>query len=321
MIYRGFNLFRAVYSFLVSSLTGKVTGRWMPVFAGVELTNHCNLNCPECITGSGKMTRPKGNMSAELFEKIIQQAGPYLYNMNLFFQGEPMMNPEFFLFLQKSAGYNTIVSTNGQFLTVEKAEKLAASGLRKLIVSLDGMDEPAYILYRQNGDFQKVVEGIKNVASAIKRSGSPLKLEIQFLVNRHNESQIAAARKFASEVNAKLRLKSMQVLDEERAGKWLPSQESFRRYRGENGSFTIKSRLSNRCLRLWLNPVITWDGKVIPCCFDKNADHILGDLNTQSFSEIWHGKKALQFRQSLFDNRSSIEICRNCTTGLKGVKY
>jgi len=314
-------MFRALLSFLTSSLTGKVTGRWMPSFIGIELTNHCNLNCPECITGSGQMTRPKGFMPLTLFDRILEQTGPYLYNINLFFQGESMMHPDFFTFLEKSVKFHTILSTNGQFLSSEKAEKLAVSGLKKLIVSLDGMDRETYAFYRHNGDFQKVIDGIKKISGAIKRTGSPLKLEIQLLVNSRNESQIAEAQKFASEVNAELRLKSMQVLDEERAGEWLPENERFRRYRIGNGKYKLKSRLRNRCLRLWLNPVISWDGKVIPCCFDKNADHIMGDLTTESFKEIWQGAKAQKFRQIILDDRSMIEICRNCTTGLSGVKH
>jgi radical SAM protein with 4Fe4S-binding SPASM domain len=321
MISRPFNMFRALFSFLASSFTGKVTGRWMPPFMGIELTNHCNLNCPECITGSGQMTRPKGFMSLALFDRILTQAGPYLYNINLYFQGESMMHPDFFTFLEKTVDFHTILSTNGQFLSPDKAEKLAVSGLKKLIVSLDGMDQKAYTAYRHNGDFQKVTEGIKNVSGAIKRTGSPLRLEIQLLVNSHNESQIAEAQKFALEVNAKLRLKSMQVLDEGRAGEWLPENEGFRRYKKGNGKYMLKSRLRNRCLRLWMNPVISWDGKVFPCCFDKNGDHVMGDLNTASFKDIWQGEKAQQFRQSILDARSTIEICRNCTTGLSGVKY
>jgi len=321
MISGFFNIVRAYASYLVSSFTGKESGRWMPAFLGIELTNHCNLNCPECITGSGQMTRPKGFMELSLFDRILEEAGPYLYNINLYFQGESMMHSDFFIFLERAVNYHTIVSTNGQFLTPINAEKLARSGLRRLIVSLDGMDQTAYTAYRQKGDFQKVMEGIKNVSGAIKSSGSPLILEIQFLVNRQNESQIGEVKKFASEVNARLTLKSMQVLDLSRAEDWQPERESFNRYIKDNGRFIIKSRLRNRCLRLWLNPVVTWDGKVIPCCFDKNGDHILGDLNHESFKEIWQGEKAKRFRQTLLDGRSKIEICRNCTTGLSGVKY
>ena len=44
-------------------------------------------------------------------------------------------------------------------------------------------------------------------------------------------------------------------------------------------------------------PVITWDGLVVPCCFDKDAQHQLGDLKGKSFKEIWHNKEYVHFRK------------------------
>jgi radical SAM protein with 4Fe4S-binding SPASM domain len=63
--------------------------------------------------------------------------------------------------------------------------------------------------------------------------------------------------------------------------------------------------------------VITWDGKVVPCCFDKDAHFVLGDLSQNSFQEIWNGEKYHRFRQSLMRSRSEIEICKNCTEGTR----
>lgn len=320
-VIRYFNAFKTFYSWQASNISGRARIYGMPVTLGIELTNCCNLNCPECSTGAGILSRKAGYIGSDLFDKIINETGRYLLNINLYFQGEPMLHPLFFSFTEKIRSIPVTVSTNGHFLSVDNSEALALSGIRKLIVSLDGMDQATYSAYRINGDFEKVVAGIRNISAAIDKYRSRLKLEIQFLVNRQNESQIPAAQKFATEVRARLRLKSMQVLDENRAEEWLPSGENFRRYRIENGTYILKGRRQNCCLRLWLNPVITWDGKVIPCCFDKNADHIMGDINTQSFSDIWHGEKANKFRQSLLDDRGNIEICRNCTTGLSGVKY
>jgi radical SAM protein with 4Fe4S-binding SPASM domain len=68
---------------------------------------------------------------------------------------------------------------------------------------------------------------------------------------------------------------------------------------------------------MWHSCVITWDGKVVPCCFDKDAHYVLGDLNKSSFKEIWDGEKYNEFRWSLFNSRSEIEMCRNCTEGAK----
>jgi radical SAM protein with 4Fe4S-binding SPASM domain len=113
----------------------------------------------------------------------------------------------------------------------------------------------------------------------------------------------------------------MQVIHEEKIGDWLPSEGRYRRYEMTDNRFVTKNRMPDNCARLWFNPVITWDGKVIPCCFDKDAEHIMGDLSQESFREIWNGPRYRVFRKAILKDRSMIEICRNCTSGLKGVKY
>jgi radical SAM protein with 4Fe4S-binding SPASM domain len=296
-----------------------VTG--MPLSIGAELTNNCNLHCPECLSGSGLMLRDRGYMDIELFNKVISELRPYLYNINLYFQGEPMMHPLFFSFLRNSINMHTVVSTNGQFFSDENAEKIVRSGLSKLIISLDGIDQDTYSAYRINGTVNTVIDGIIKVTDAKKRYNSTLKIEIQFIVNRLNEHQIPQIRQLATRVKALLSLKSMQILNKEDIEKWLPLNRRFRRYKMKNGEYVIKNSLPDRCARLWFNPVITWDGKVIPCCFDKNAEHVMGDLNYDSFREIWDGPKYRIFRKSILSGRHMIEICRNCTSGLRGARY
>ena len=310
------NLVMSGYSFLKSSILHKAEISGMPVTVSVELTNHCNLSCPECLRGSGNMTRSRGFMNLMLFEKIVSELKPYLFEMSLYFQGEPMLHPDFPYFIEKSVGIRTTLATNGHFLSPDNAEMLALSGLNKLIVSLDGMDQETYSAYRINGDINIVKEGIRNLSSAIKTNKSSLKLVIQFLVNRKNEHQIPEARCFAREMDASLTLKSMQIINEDAYETWLPSERRFRRYELKNNKYAILSRLPDNCSRMWFNPVITWNGKIVPCCFDKNADHILGDLNENSFREIWTGPRYRLFRKSIMSSRKMIEICRNCSSGL-----
>ncbi len=73
------NAIKSGYSFLVSSLTAKPFISGMPVSVNAELTNHCNLRCPECTSGSGLMTRERGFMDIELYKKVISELSPYLY--------------------------------------------------------------------------------------------------------------------------------------------------------------------------------------------------------------------------------------------------
>ena len=305
------------YSFLISSLTGKSEISGMPVSVSAELTNCCNLNCPECNSGSGIMTRSRGYMDIDLFSKVIEEISPFLFNINLYFQGEPMLHPKFFTFLRKCRNIHTTVSTNGHFLSEENAEKLVESGLNRIIVSLDGFDQESYSAYRKNGDISKVLEGIKNISEAKKRASSSIKLVIQFLVNRNNEHQIDDVRHYARKMNASFSLKSMQIINKEKIGSWLPSLRKYKRYEHDGNEYRIKNRFPNRCARLWFNPVISWDGKVLPCCFDKDAEYIMGDLNEDSFRDIWSGPRYRIFRKSILSNRSMTQICRNCTSGLE----
>lgn len=315
------NALKTGYSFYFSRITRHSIISEMPVAIGIEISGECNLRCTECSFGSGLMSRRKGFMDIGLYEKIIPELKPYLYNINLYFQGEPMLHSYFFDFLELSKGIKVTVSTNGHFLSEENAEKLARSELDKIIISLDGMDRETYSLYRQGGEFEKVIQGIKNISKAVSNNGSSLKMEIQYLVNRYNEKQIPYAARFSKEVNAVLRLKSMQIINNKNFDNWLPESEKFKRYRKNNNDYTIKNALGNHCLRLWLNPVVTWDGLVVPCCFDKDADNIMGDLTESSFRAIWNGEKYKIFRDSVLKRRKSIPICRNCTSGLHGIKY
>jgi radical SAM protein with 4Fe4S-binding SPASM domain len=315
---RPVNLFEAGYSYLKGAVTGIPDIKGMPVSISTELTNNCNLHCPQCSSGSGMMGRERGFMELELFKKIMKELSPYLYNVNLFFQGEPMLHPLFFAFLGNCLIPHSVVSTNGHFLSKDSSEKIVRTGLKKLIISLDGMDQETYSAYRVNGSVNRVIDGLNNVTLAKKMYNSTLKIEIQFLVNRLNEHQIPQVKRLAKSTNASLRLKSMQIIDKRDITSWLPSFGRFRRYKIKEGEFVIKNSLPDRCARLWFNPVITWDGKVVPCCFDKDAEYVMGDLNRDSFSDIWNGPRYRIFRKSILSGRQMIEMCRNCTSGLKG---
>lgn len=311
------NAAAAGYGYLQSIITRREKVFGMPPALGIELTNICNLRCPQCNSGSGLMTRERGFMSMQLFEKILEETGRYLLNINLYFQGEPMMHPAFFEILDRCGNLRSTLSTNGHFLSAENSAKLVRSGLSTLLISLDGMDQETYSLYRVNGTLGTVKEGIMNIAKAKKQFGRGPRLIIQFLVNRYNEHQAGEAKEFAVKAGALFRLKSMQIIREGSHHEWLPLKRRHSRYDQDGKGYSVKGGLPDRCARLWFNPVITWDGKVVPCCFDKNAEYIMGDLNGQTFREIWKGDRYSKFRQGILSGRKSVDICRNCISGIR----
>jgi len=115
-----------------------------------------------------------------------------------------------------------------------------------------------------------------------------------------------------------VRFKTAQIYDFENGNPLIPKNEKYSRYtKLGDGTYAIKSSLDNHCWRMWSGCVITWDGKVVPCCFDKDATHQLGDLSEQTLRVIWNNEAYKRFRSALFNSRKDIDICANCSEGVK----
>jgi radical SAM protein with 4Fe4S-binding SPASM domain len=68
---------------------------------------------------------------------------------------------------------------------------------------------------------------------------------------------------------------------------------------------------------MWSSCVFTWNGIVVPCCFDKDAKHQMGSVQNDPFLKIWRSSTYLGFRKGVLSNRSQIDICKNCSEGSK----
>lgn len=315
---RTMNALKIFLSYYYSRYSGRVFHAGMPFTVSVEPTTSCNLRCPECPSGLRQFTRDTGKISLELYQNIIDQLHKDLFYLILYFQGEPYLHPLFFHMTEyaRSRKIYTATSTNAHFLTDTLARKTVESGLDRLIISLDGLDQETYEKYRVGGSFEKVIEGTRNLVKWKKqlRSRTPF-IILQFIVFSTNEHQLNEVKKVASDLGVdKLELKTAQVYNYEEGNPLIPQNEKFSRYkRIREGIFQINNPLNNHCLRMWRGCVITWDGLVVPCCFDKDASHRLGDLKKNAFIEIWRGKAYEEFRRKLFTARKEIDICRNCT--------
>ena len=141
----------------------------------------------------------------------------------------------------------------------------------------------------------------------------------QFLVVRPNEHQIPEIYRLAEEIGVdEVKLKTAQIYDYERGNPLIPTDLTYSRYLPQpDGTWRTRHALANHCWKLWHACVITWDGMVVPCCFDKDATHRLGDMKQRSFREIWQGEEYQRFRSQILEGRDQIDICTNCTEGCK----
>jgi len=319
---RAVNAAKVLTSYYYSMLTKRSVQWGLPVSISIEPTTSCNLRCPECPSGLRSFTRDTGMLNENFFKETIDSLYKDLLYLIFYFQGEPYLNPQFLEMVNYASqkGIYTATSTNAHYLTDEMAKKTVESGLDRLIISIDGTTQEVYESYRVGGKLDKVLQGAQNMVKWKKelKSNTP-HLIFQFLVVKPNEHQIEDAKKLTKELGVdEIRFKTAQLYDYELGNDLMPTIDEYSRYKkNKDGTYSIKNKLLNHCWKLWHSCVITWDGKVVPCCFDKDAQHQLGDLQKNTFSNLWQSEPYQNFRRSLLKSRSEIDICKNCSEGTK----
>ncbi len=314
------NLYQLWASFHQSQKQGLSLHKGNPFKIGFEPTTSCNLRCPECPSGLRSFTRPTGMAQMDLFRKVVDELHPDLIYLLLYFQGEPYLNPDFLNMARYASekGIYTATSTNAHYLTDEKARLTIESGISEVLISLDGTTQETYSAYRVGGSLEKVIAGTERLIAWRKKLKSLTPhIVLQFLVVKPNEHQIPEVLKLGKKLGVDdVLLKTAQIYDFENGSPLIPDNNRFSRYKKDSeGRYSIKNPLENQCWKLWQGAEITWDGKVLPCCFDKDAQYEMGNLETQSFDNIWRSEAYDRFRSELLVSRSSIEMCRNCSEG------
>jgi radical SAM protein with 4Fe4S-binding SPASM domain len=288
----------------------------------MEPTTACNLGCPECPSGLKKFTRTTGKMELVRHEKWLKELSKTVFYVTYYFQGEPFLNPQLLEMIKAAKRYRmyTATSTNAHFITQDNAEEVVRSGLDQLIISVDGVSQNVYEQYRVHGDLEKVWRATEALVKAKQKlNSSTPKLIFQCLAVKPNEHEIPLVFEKAKTLGVdEVRIKSAQLYDYKHGNPLMPDNEEYSRYKQtRQGEFVLKNTGGNHCWRMWSGSVVTWDGKVVPCCFDKDAAHAMGELTKDSFNKIWRNPSYQAFRTGILKNRQGIDICQNCTEGTK----
>lgn len=316
------NLFRLRFSYILSKWTKKNKHKGLPFSLSIEPTTACNLGCPECPSGLKQFTRPTGKLNKDLHQKMLEQVSKSVFYINYYFQGEPFLHPQFLDLIKDAKKHKiyTATSTNAHFIDQHKAEEIVQSGLDRLIISIDGLTQETYEQYRVHGKLNKVIEGTKHLIEAKQKlKSSTPHLIFQFLAVKPNEHEIPQVFELGKEMGIdEVRIKTAQLYDYKNGNPLMPDNETYARYKKQaDGSYKLKYKTGNHCWRMWSSSVLTWDGKVVPCCFDKDAQHVLGSIENTSFKEVWKHPQYQSFRQAIITDRNGIDICQNCSEGAK----
>lgn len=292
---------------------GATTLASYPLKLIVEPVNACNLHCPCCFTGDGQVGRTRTPMSLELYRGLIAELGDYLFEVEAFNWGEPLLSRHIYAMIEEASarGIATTVNTNFSLpFDAGKAERLVRTGLSTLRVSIDGACQRVYEQYRVGGRLDRVLANCALVGEAKRQLGSRTPhLVWEYHVFPHNTGDVALARTEAARLDMEFLAFKGQVPGAEWGvgGEW---------------EFCHQPR-SMPCASLWSIAVVHSDGGVAPCNGTFYREDDLGhlavrptDLGAQSFRAAWNGPP-FQTARRFYRTRTGSEeerrlVCFDC---------
>ena len=277
---------------------------YLPSHLWIEPSNTCNLECITCP--SKNSTRQKGFMSLELFTKIMEQAKnkPVIY---LFMAGEPLLHPDIFAMIRiaKEHGASPALFTNATLLDSITAENLLKAEPDWLGFSFDGYEKAVYEKIRKNGNFESALANIEGFLKLKRKLGKAKPFTCLSLIEPH---QFAGFTTLERKKEFKKRLSDMGLdqFDVSLPHTWAGKIDAFSRQK-------IKRKKSmTQCPTPWTSLSILWDGRVVPRCFDINAEYVAGDLTESTLEEIWNGLPMRRLRRIIGKGQPGFSLCRSC---------
>ena len=277
----------------------------------IEPTNLCNLRCRFCPTGSNKPVGAKrGMMEWGLFLRVIDEiekiGAPKV--IGWYMMGEPLLHPRLFDMIRHAKqrlgdSVKHRVFTNGVLLNSGRINQLVECELDLIRISVEALSSDGYEEIAGKAiDYEKFLRGI---GSLYARRGT-CHIEAK-LVDVHLTD--ADKQKFKDDFGSiadELTIEGLFAVrpDVHDCRIETPPLEEFR---GKQISHRIC------CPQPFYQSAIRWDGKVIVCCADWMNDSLLGDLHTDSLTDIWCGKQLRNFHlMQLRGGRFTDKVCTGC---------
>ncbi len=277
-----------------------------PLYLRIEACPYCNLQCPGCPL-SKRTNNPDEHsecMDMQLFTSSVKDFLPYLFKINLYDEGEPLLNKEICKMIKHAEDNNvaTCISSNFSLrLSDHRLLELLGSGLEHLIVAIDGSTQERYSNYRKGGNLVLVLNNLKRLMILKKStSNTRLKVEMQFIDFDDNADEREAIAAIAQE----LKVWRFTVIQGSSPQGWeglrFTGSESDRKARG--------------CFHIWTSAHINAKGELAPC--DYGEDHgmeTLGNASCYRSQNLRNHKQIEMLRKSFADSNALHEICRHCS--------
>jgi len=335
---------------LAARKAGLVCLSHLPVEMTMDISTNCNLRCPYCDVGNRRIRRARLFINQEDFDLHLSSFGMTTFILWLFSAGEPLLHPQAESILASTRHYESfpVISTNlNVALTSARADALLSSGLGMISVALDGATSETYARYRVGGSFPRVLENLQLLVRRKEALGLELPfIEWRFLLFRHNQHQIEAAKRLAQELGVDILEFSPGFAPETLPNggddqaplhhnlnlhpdtfSLGPACEQGRRRKDTTMRRMLHDNLVSRerfvinagqgekgCDWLYLSGMLYPDGALAPCCVLVNEDDDFTSLKGRQtdFVAAWNSDKFTATRAAMSQGQRPETACAQC---------
>jgi organic radical activating enzyme len=257
-----------------------VTVRSLPYVLNLDTLNVCNLACPFCATGTGQLARKPSRFPLDEARALVDKVREHVLVARFHNWGEPFLNRDIFELIAHAhgAGLYTTVSSNLSVEVAGLAEKIVDSGLDKLHVSIDGLEQSTLERYRRNASMELVLKNIAQIVAVKRQRGvrTP-RLDLVMLVFSHNEHEVPRLQHMAKELGVDSFTASRAFIYDQ---SFVPSDPQYR---------PAQAIWQGTCGYLYSELMVEADGGVSPCCTNTAARFDVGHVtDIGDVGEFWN---------------------------------
>ncbi len=271
----------------------------------VEITNICNRQCSFC-PGTARAPR---RMTAEEFDTVTDRLVGVTEYIYYHVMGEPLTHPELPMFIRmaKAKGFRSAITTNGTLLR-SRGRELVEAGVYKVNISVHSFeagDDPA-AHERYLGELMDFAEyaASRGVLTVLRlwnlgEDGKPL--------GGDNDRTLSLLRERFPDGTATpwhwstrgARIRDKLHLEYGDRFVWPDMGEKDR---GERVfCYGLKDHFAILC-----------DGRVVPCCLDREGAVTLGNVFETPVEAILASERAVRMREGFMRRCATEELCRRC---------
>ncbi len=286
-----------------------------PFIINIDPTDKCNFRCKFCPTGDRELMKKTegrnfGSMDFNLYKKIIDDICEFeepIKVLRLYKDGEPLLNPHFSEMIryakEKKCCDRVDTTTNASLLTHDLSLKIIKSGLDRINISIEGVNEEQYKTFSDYKiNFENLVENIKFFYENRKQCEMIVKINGDTLSQEDKDKFYNIFGDIADGVY----IESIMSC-------WPEFELNGVEVNKDVGIYQQEIKEVLVCPYVFYSFSINSNGTASACYLDWARKLLIGDVNKQSVKEIWNGSelKELQ-RMFLKKERKTHYICKDC---------